>query len=194
MKEERVFGKDRYPDNERLYLGQRKGETRRLEEQILRLTDKSNPIYRSSLESGRGSDIALNRIILTVLLFYASFLCNLNSLANKWNDFSKSVALISYLRGKARVVLDGVTDLEKLNYVELKSNLEFRFGEGHLALTYYSQFTNRRQKFGKDLIELRADLECLSHLAYPECSHKIQIKLSVRNLLPLFQIILLNAL
>jgi len=40
-----------------------------------------------------------------------------------------------------------VLDLENLSYDELKSKLELRFGETHSLQNYYSQFTNRRQKF-----------------------------------------------
>jgi len=64
------------------------------------------------------------------------------------------------LRGKARSILDGEEGLEDLSFSELKAKLEFRFGEGHLARTYYSQFTNRRLK--EDFITLGAELERLS--------------------------------
>jgi len=37
-----------------------------------------------------------------------------------------------------------------------KKKLEFRFGEGHLARTYYSQFINRRLKNREDYITLGA--------------------------------------
>jgi len=47
-----------------------------------------------------------------------------------------------------------------------------------LAWTYYAQFTNRRQKFSEDLATLGADLEKLSRLAYPECSHEIRDKIA----------------
>jgi len=56
--------------------------------------------------------------------------------------------------------------------------LEFRFGEGHLAQAYYSQFTNRRQKDGENFVTLGAELEHLSRLAYPECSHESRDKIA----------------
>jgi len=62
------------------------------------------------------------------------------------------MALASSLRGKARSVLDKVVELKNLSFSKLKLKLEFRFGEGHLAEAYYSQFTNRRQKNGEDFI------------------------------------------
>jgi len=52
-----------------------------------------------------------------------------------------------------------MVELENLRFSELKSKLEFRFGKGHLTRAYYSQFTNRRQKDGKDFITLGAELE-----------------------------------
>jgi len=78
--------------------------------------------------------------------FLAQF--ELISLTNKWDNFSKSIALTSSLREKTRSVLDGVIELEDSNFSELKSKLEFHFGKEHLARAYYSQFTNCMQKDG----------------------------------------------
>jgi len=77
--------------------------------------------------------------------FLAQF--ELISLANKWDNLTKSVALATSLRGKTRSILE--EGPEDLSFPELKAKLEFRFGEGHLARTYYSQFTNRRLKDGR---------------------------------------------
>jgi len=41
-------------------------------------------------------------------------------------------------------------NLENLQFEELKSKLEMRFGETHSLQNYYSQFTNRKQKFEKN--------------------------------------------
>jgi len=98
--------------------------------------------------------------------------------ANRWTEEAKTAILISCLRGKARVVLESVSDLENLSYDELKSKLELRFGETHSLQNYYSQFTNRRQKFGEDIASLGSDLERLSKLAYPECSQIIRDKIA----------------
>lgn len=100
---------------------------------------------------------------------------NLIAWVNSWSDSVKTVALASSLRGKARSVLDGIFEIENLKFEDLQSKLELRFGEEHLAQTFYTQFTNRKQKFSEDLAMLGADLERLSHLAYPECSD-IEIK------------------
>lgn len=108
--------------------------------------------------------------------FLAQF--ELISLANKWDDFAKSVALASSLRGKARSILDGVAELEKLSFFELKSKLEFRFGEEQLSQAYYSQFTNRKQKSGEDFVAFGAELERLARLAYSECSHELRDKIA----------------
>lgn len=86
--------------------------------------------------------------------------------------------LASCLRGKARSILDGILDIETLEYEKLKRKLELRFGEGHLTQTYYTQFTNRKQKFSKDFATMGADLERLSYKAYPECSHEIRDKIA----------------
>jgi len=86
--------------------------------------------------------------------------------------------LVSCLRGKAQVVLESVQNLESLSFDELKSRLELRFGETHLSQNYYSQFTNRRQKFGEEIASFGSDLERLARLAYPECSQTIQDKIA----------------
>jgi len=97
---------------------------------------------------------------------------------NRWSGDAKTAMLVSSLRGKARVVLESVQDLENLSYDELKSKLELRFGETHSSQNYYSQFTNRRQKFGEDIASLGSDLERLARLAYPECSQAIRDKIA----------------
>ncbi|KMQ87965.1 hypothetical protein RF55_12625 [Lasius niger] len=103
---------------------------------------------------------------------------NLIARANRWSDSSKTVALAACLRGKARSVLDGIFEIENLSFEEIKSKLELRFGEGHLAQTYYTQFTNRKQKFSEDIVTLGSDIERLSRLAYPECTHEVRDKIA----------------
>jgi len=54
---------------------------------------------------------------------------------NAWPDLIKTVALASSLRGKTRVVLDGIFEIKNLKF-ELRSRLELHYGEGYLAQTY----------------------------------------------------------
>jgi len=108
--------------------------------------------------------------------FFSQFV--LIARANRWDDATKTVALASSLRGKARSVLESVEDLENCNFEELKSKLELRFGEKHLSQNYYTQFTNRRQKFGEDFATFGSELERLSRLAYPECSFAVRDKIA----------------
>lgn len=97
----------------------------------------------------------------------------------------KSVVLASYLRRKARSVLDGVTSgVANLKFSELKSKLELRFGEGKkLTQTYYIQFVNRRQKFLENFATFGADLERLSRLACPELIHEARDKIAYKKFL-----------
>ena len=88
------------------------------------------------------------------------------------------MALAASLKGKARAILEGVGEFESLRYSELESRLKLRFREGHMAQTFYTQFTNRRQKFGEDLPTLGAELERLSRLAYPECFLEVRDKIA----------------
>lgn len=108
--------------------------------------------------------------------YFAQF--NLIARANGWDDSTKTVALASCLRGKARAVLETVHDVSRLEFAELKSKLELRFGEGNLAQNFYVQFTNRKQKFGEDLATLGSELDRLVRLAYPECPHEVRDKIA----------------
>lgn len=89
----------------------------------------------------------------------------------------KTVALASCLRGKARVVLETVQDVLNLEFAELKSKLELRFGERYLSQNFYVQFTNKKQKFGEDLAALGSELDGLVCLAYSQCSHEVRNKI-----------------
>jgi len=68
--------------------------------------------------------------------------------------------------------------LERLEFSELVSKLELRFGENLNAQNYYTQFTSRKQNFGEDFATLGADLERLSRLAYPECPLNVRDKIA----------------
>lgn len=103
---------------------------------------------------------------------------NLIARANKWDDAAKVVALVACLRGKARAILDGVPDFENLRLTDLENRLKLRFGDEHMGQAFYTQFTNRRQKFGEDLPTLGADLERLARLAYPECALEVRDKIA----------------
>jgi len=96
---------------------------------------------------------------------------------NAWPDEVKAVALVG-LRRKARAVLNGVTEMENLRFEELRTRLELHFGEGHLAQTFYMQFTNRKQKPFEELVAFGADIERLSRLAYPEYTKEIRDKVA----------------
>jgi len=108
--------------------------------------------------------------------FFSQF--ELIARANRWNNEIKTIALVTCLRGKARAVLECVENIESINYAEIKAKLELRFGEAYLAQSYYSLFTNRRQKLDEDEATLGSDIERLSQLAYPECSHQVREKIA----------------
>jgi len=113
------------------------------------------------------------------VFLYASFSrCLISSRGRTIGTNPKTIALTTSLRGKARAVLDGVEDFEKLQYNELESRLLLRFMEEYMAQTFYAQFTNRNQKFGEDLPTLEAELECLCRLAYPEYTPEIRDKIA----------------
>jgi len=86
--------------------------------------------------------------------------------------------LASNLRGEARSVLESIEKLEGLEFSELVSKLELRFGENLNAQNYYTQFTSRKQNFGEDFAALGADLERLSRLVYSECPLNVRDKIA----------------
>ncbi|KYN29984.1 hypothetical protein ALC57_00560 [Trachymyrmex cornetzi] len=69
-------------------------------------------------------------------------------------------------------------NLKDLEYSELKAKLELRFGEAHSLQNYYTQFTNRRQKFGENIAAFGSDVERLARLAYPECPDLMRDKIA----------------
>jgi len=75
-----------------------------------------------------------------------------------------------------RVVLDGISDIENLKFEELCSRLELHFGEGHLAQTYYTQFTNRRQRFFEDWPLLVQILSGCRDWRTPNAQKKFEIR------------------
>jgi len=161
-------------------LAQRDESVRRLEERLGQISGESNPISldRENLSHGLGYKLKPDVYDGSVPLreFLAQF--NFIARANNWSESTRTVALATSLRGKARAVLDGVEDFERLHYNELESRLLLRFGEEHMAQTFYAQFTNRKQKFGEDLPTLGAELERLCRLAYPECTPEIRDKIA----------------
>jgi len=64
---------------------------------------------------------------------------NLIARANGWDDSVKTIALASSVRGKARAMLETMQDVSHVEFAELKSKLELRFGEGHLFQNYSSR-------------------------------------------------------
>jgi hypothetical protein len=85
--------------------------------------------------------------------------------ANRWTTEEKATALILSLRGQASELLQTVSDQQ--DYSTLVRALELRYGDEHLQEVYKVQLKNRQQKSGETLQELAADIERLTHLAYP---------------------------
>jgi len=83
---------------------------------------------------------------------------------------------VSCLREKAQAVLECVVILRAS--IRIKTKIRITVGEVYLVQSYYSQFTNRRQKSGEDEATLDSDIERLSQLAYPECSHQVRDKIA----------------
>ena len=53
-----------------------------------------------------------------------------------------------------------------------------RFGEMQSLQSYYSQFTNKRQKYRESITSLGSDIEKLSQSAYPECPDTVRDKIT----------------
>lgn len=100
------------------------------------------------------------------------------SRANGWDDENKAIVLASCLRGRARSVLENVENLDRINFTEIKTKLELRFGVGQSSQVYYSQFVNRRQFGDEDFATFGSELDRLSRLAYSECSREVCDKIA----------------
>jgi len=81
-------------------------------------------------------------------VFFTQF--NFITRTNNWNE-SKVIILVTSLRGKARAILNRRKNYEELQYSELEARLPLHFGEGYVTQTFYTQFTNWKQKFGDDI-------------------------------------------
>lgn len=71
-------------------------------------------------------------------------------------------SLATSIRGKTRSVLESVKDIVNMNYGELWTKLELRFGEELLSQNLYTQFMNRKQKYGDDLVTLGLEFKGMS--------------------------------
>ena len=114
---------------------------------------ETNLGYTPKLASFDGSTPL--REFMTQFNLFASF--------HKWDNFSKLVALVTSLKGKARSVLDDDA-IDNLDFEALKSRLELGSGDVQLSPTYYSKFHKRHQKPGEDIQTLAIDLERLAKL------------------------------
>src|SRR5580765_8010877 len=130
-------------------LRQRDETLRRMEQEIAQISRSNNSVNVENERvnvSERDETSASSNINLGYKLkpdtfdgtgslreFFTQF--ELIARANRWTNELKTVALASSLGGKARSVLDCIKEIEKLEFAELKSRLELRFGEGHLSGT-----------------------------------------------------------
>jgi len=142
------------------------------------LSPPNNRARIENLNSELGFKLKPDNYDGSILLCEFLIQIDLIARAYNWSDSHKTVALAACLRGKARSVLDGIFKIENLKFEDLKSKLELRFGEGHLAQTYYTQFTNRKRRNSEGLASLGADLERLLRLAYPKCSDEVRDKIA----------------
>jgi len=175
LREIRQLREEQERESFEMCLRQREEELRRLEAKVLQripqqlsLSNNRNNVRSDSGNSNEnavmnelGYKLKPDNFDGTAPLreFFLQF--ELIARANRWNDEIKTIALASCLRGKARAVLECVEDIENINYAELKAKLELRFGEAYLAQSYYSLFTNRKQKSGEDEATLGSDIERL---------------------------------
>lgn len=141
-----------------------------------RRMDVENPNFRTRTDIGYKLKPDTFDGTVPVTEFFAQF--DLIARTNGWDENSKTVALVFSLRGKTRSVLETARDLTNLQYSELKSKLELRFGAGAHAQNFYTQFTSRRQKYGEDFASFGSELEKMSRLAYPECSYEIRDRIA----------------
>ncbi|GBN43198.1 hypothetical protein AVEN_78849-1 [Araneus ventricosus] len=103
------------------------------------------------------------------------------SSTNGWTDFVKASQLVASLRGSAAEVLLGIPADKLTDLTTIEKALESRFGDSHLMQFYRTELKTRKQKPGKSLQELAADVERLMSLAYDECPLDVQESLAAQN-------------
>lgn len=74
------------------------------------------------------------------------------------------------------MILEGIEG--KINFEELKSKLELRFGERASFQNYYSQLSNQKMEIEENYASFGNELERLVRLAYPECSYELRDKIA----------------
>lgn len=161
------------------------------DEEIQRLKEQISPSNNNRIlvETASGSNIVNGNVLgfklkpdtydgtVPLREFLAQF--EFIARANNWDENSKTIALASCLRRKARAILETIENFFEINYSEIKSKLELQFGEGHLSQNYFIQeFSNRKQKHGEDLAFYGAELERIARRAYPECAFVVRDKIA----------------
>ena len=86
---------------------------------------------------------------------------------NHWTNLEKAVYLSASLRGPALAVLDTLPKDKPHDYPTLVAALEARFVSAHWTELHRAQLKSRKQRQNEDLPALAADIERLTHLAYP---------------------------
>ncbi|GBM65615.1 hypothetical protein AVEN_164722-1 [Araneus ventricosus] len=86
---------------------------------------------------------------------------------NGWTGSVKASELVESLRVSAAQVLHGIPSDKLMGLTTIEKTLGARFGDSHLAQCYRTELKTRRQKPGKRLQVLAADLERLMSLATP---------------------------
>ncbi|GBL58588.1 hypothetical protein AVEN_121014-1 [Araneus ventricosus] len=102
------------------------------------------------------------------------------SSANVWNNRVKASQLVASLRGSAAEVLQGIPSDKLKDLTTIEKFLEARLGGGHLTQFYRTELKARRQKPGKSLQVLAADVERLMSLEYAECPQNVRDSLSAQ--------------
>ncbi|XP_032690721.1 uncharacterized protein LOC116853671 [Odontomachus brunneus] len=167
---------------EELWLLRAERERERLELRELRRTERED-CQGQSFPFSRSCQFELKPDVFDGTVPLREFLCQFNLIAhaNGWDEAAKAVVLAANLRGKARSVLNRIE--ENLDFKEICSRLELRFGELELFRNFYAQFSNRKQKFGEDFASFGSELGRLVHKAYPECSFEMREKIACAQFL-----------
>ncbi|EFN82337.1 hypothetical protein EAI_09797 [Harpegnathos saltator] len=81
---------------------------------------------------------------------------------------------ISLITGQIKAdIFDGTVSLR-----EYLCQLELRLGQQGLFQNFYTQFINRKQRFGEEIMSYGLEIERLARLAYPENEREMRIKIA----------------
>ncbi|KAJ8945285.1 hypothetical protein NQ318_002742 [Aromia moschata] len=88
---------------------------------------------------------------------------------------------VSPNKGQALEILQSIPEEQQNYYNMIVGTLEIRYGHKYLRQVYQSQIKSRQQRTNESLQEYEADIERLTHLAYPQAPKECLEQIGIQN-------------